>query len=87
MGWPGSWAAEGSARLDTKRRPARMFTTVSVPMLFVLSNSWLAATERMARSLGRLPVLLEEDASCYIQDRVTQAVKQTSMASRPQAMN
>lgn len=32
LGWPGNWAAEGRALLETRRRPARMSTTVSVPM-------------------------------------------------------
>lgn len=37
--------------------------TASVLMSLVLSNSWLAAVDRMAKSLGRAPIVLEFEIS------------------------
>ena len=52
LAWLGSWKAVGRALFDTERSPVRMQTTASVPMCCVLWNSWLAATDRTASSLG-----------------------------------
>ena len=55
LGAPGCWAAWGRLRMDTERRATRMLTTASVAISRVLSNSCLAATARMARSLECAP--------------------------------
>ena len=41
-----------------------MLVTASVLMSRVLSKSWLAAVDRMAKSLGRAPMVLEFEISC-----------------------
>ena len=63
LAWLGSWKAVGRALFDTDRSPVRMQTTASVPMCCVLWNSWLAATDRTASSLGMPPRELAEAAS------------------------
>ena len=40
-----------------------MLVTASVLMSRVLSKSWLAAVDRMAKSLGRAPIVLEFEIS------------------------
>ena len=64
LDWLGSWKAVGRALLDTDLRPVRMQTTASVPICSVLWNSWFAATDRIARSLGMPPMELADPASC-----------------------
>ena len=49
---------------DTSLRAAKMLVTASVLMSRVLSNSWLAAVDKMARSLGLAPMMLELEISC-----------------------
>ena len=41
-----------------------MLVTASVLMSRVLSKSWLAAVDKMAKSLGRAPIVLEFEISC-----------------------
>ena len=64
LGWPGCFAASGIALDDTSLRAAKMLVTASVLMSRVLSNSWLAAVDKMARSLGLAPMMLELEISC-----------------------
>ena len=52
--------AAGTARAETVAKPASTSCTASVSRPRVLSNSWLAATDRMARSLGSPPPLPAE---------------------------
>ena len=63
LAWLGSWKAVGRALFDTERSPVRMQTTASVPMCCVLWNSWLAATDRTASSLGMPPMEPADAAS------------------------
>ena len=63
LAWLGSWKAVGRALFDTDRSPVRMQTTASVPMCCVLWNSWLAATDRTASSLGMPPMEPADAAS------------------------
>lgn len=70
LGWPGCLAASGMALADTSRNAAMMLVTASVLMSRVLSNSWLAAVERIARSLGLAPMMLELEISCGSGDAV-----------------
>jgi hypothetical protein len=60
LGGPGSSAAAGTPRADTTARPASTSRAACVSSAAVLSCSWLAATARMARSLGRPPPLPAE---------------------------
>lgn len=64
LGCPGCLAASGMILDETSRRAAMMLVTASVLMSRVASKSWLAAVDRMARSLGRAPTLLELEISC-----------------------
>ncbi len=64
LGWPGCLAASGIIWAETSRRAVMMLMTASVLMSLVLSNSWLAAVERIAKSLGRAPMVLELEISC-----------------------
>lgn len=64
LGWPGCFAASGIALDDTSLRAAMILVTASVLMSRVLSNNWLAAVDKMARSLGLAPMMLELEISC-----------------------
>ena len=71
--------AAGTARADTMARPARTSCTASVSRARVLSNSWLAATNRMARSLGSPPPLPVEISCAASHSSVSlQAILQAS---------
>lgn len=50
--WPTAALAAGTLRMLTSRRPDSRLTTASRLMSRVHSNIWLAAADRMARSLG-----------------------------------
>ena len=66
LGCPGCLAASGVILDETSLSAAIMLVTASVLMSRVLSKSWLAAVDKMARSLGRAPIVLEFEISCTI---------------------
>ena len=64
MGGPGVCNDLGMDLLDTSRRASNTLTTAGVPIEAVLSNSWLAAVPRMAKSLALAPATVDVDTSC-----------------------
>lgn len=80
LGCPGCLAASGMTLVETSLRAAMMLVTAPVLMSRVASKSWLAAVDRMARSLGRAPTLLELEISCTAHSTVPSCTRITLLS-------